>query len=200
MKKIIYIIFALCLSACGDSNKVIENNENPVILAFGDSLTFGYGAVPSESYPAHLSRLIEADVINAGISGETSSEGLVRLASLLDEHQPQLLVLCHGANDMLRRENLEVMQQNLSEMITMAEIRDIDVILISVPKASISMPDMPQYRALADKHAIPLQNDVIREVLSKANLRSDPIHPNGKGYSHIADAVYKLIEKHAFLQ
>lgn len=90
-------VFVVLLSACGDDAPSISKlASDAVILAFGDSLTHGNGAKENESYPAVLQELTGRKVINAGISGEESEPGLNRLPGLLEQHKPQLLILCHG--------------------------------------------------------------------------------------------------------
>ena len=100
---------AFVISCSEPTKKLKPIATTQTILAFGDSLTFGYGAAKEQSYPAQLSALINRPVINAGISGELSGQGLTRLEALLALHKPQLLLLCHGANDMLKKRNLDVM-------------------------------------------------------------------------------------------
>ncbi|TEW56102.1 arylesterase [Psychromonas sp. RZ22] len=199
MKIIFTLLFCFLLTACGSSEKLTPLNHTQPILAFGDSLTFGYGAKKNQSYPAQLSKLLNIDVINEGISGETSDRGLKRLASLLDRYQPQLIILCHGANDMLQKQSLQVMKNNLSQMIAMAQERDIQIVLISVPEASLFLPDLIQYQELSEQYNIPLENDIIKDVLKKPSLRSDMIHPNAQGYGLIAQAIYKLLEDNGAL-
>lgn len=168
-------------------------DESSTILAFGDSLTFGYGAPTQKSYPSILSELTGLNVINAGINGEVSSEGLKRLESLLDKHKPQLLLLCHGANDMLQKRSLESMATNLELMITIAQKRNIEVLLIAVPNTNILLTPLKQYQEVANKMQVPLENDLISNVLSKPSLHSDIIHPNASGYQRIAENIYQRL-------
>ncbi|MGB5444185.1 MAG: GDSL-type esterase/lipase family protein, partial [Psychromonas sp.] len=129
MKRTVFLLLVLVfLSACSDpAQKLTPLIQTRSILAFGDSLTFGYGATTEQSYPAQLSSLINVPVINAGISGELSEQGLKRLESLLELHNPQLLLLCHGGNDILKKRDLNVMADNLKEMIKLAQHREIPV-------------------------------------------------------------------------
>ena len=83
------------------SDKLKPLSQDAVILAFGDSLTFGTGAAPEQSYPSLLAEMTNLKVINAGVPGEVSSDGKKRLAKLLEETQPDLVVLCHGGNDLV---------------------------------------------------------------------------------------------------
>src|SRR5258706_11743946 len=92
------------VAGCGGSKARIGKLERgATVLAFGDSLTFGTGAGAGESYPAVLARSTGLNVLNAGVPGETSAEGLERLPDVLEETQPKLLILCHGGNDFLRK-------------------------------------------------------------------------------------------------
>ncbi|WP_019613422.1 GDSL-type esterase/lipase family protein [Psychromonas ossibalaenae] len=184
----------LLLFSCSDSSNMLQplNPERP-ILAFGDSLTFGYGAPENKSYPAQLSTLINMPVINAGINGELSKNGLARLEQLLELHDPQLLLLCHGANDMLQKSNLSLMADNLRAMITMAQERDIQVVLIAVPNTTLLLTPLKQYQQVGDEMNIIVENDLLSNVLSKPGFHSDLIHPNALGYRQIAEAIAQLL-------
>ena len=200
MKKLLCISLMLLLAACSDSERLSPLDNQQSILAFGDSLTYGYGVPKALSYPEQLSQLLNMEVINAGISGEKSKQGLQRLGALLDKYQPQLLLLCHGGNDVLKKQSLDKMKDNLGKMIEMAQSRDIQVVLISVPEASLFLPNIEQYQELAEQYNIPLENNIIKEVLKNPSLHSDAVHPNAQGYRLVAEAIYELLEDNGALK
>ena len=136
----ITVLISVCilLLACStDTPQIPKLSVDAVILSFGDSLTHGNGAGQTQSYPAVLQQLSGKKVINAGIPGEVTAQGRERLPNVLDEHSPDLLILCHGGNDMLRQKNGKAMQENLRAMIQEAKSRNIPVVLISVPRPTI---------------------------------------------------------------
>lgn len=163
------------------------------VLAFGDSLTRGTGAGGGQSYPDHLARLLSRPVINAGVPGELSAQGLRRLADALAAEQPDLLLLCHGGNDILRGLDKTQLQANLQGMIDMAQAQSIPVVLIAVPQRSVLLRAEPLYQALAEDNDIPLLEGVVAEVLGEPRWRSDRVHPNATGYEHIARAAKALL-------
>lgn len=188
---------ALCLAACGGTTpKLARLAPDAVILAFGDSLTFGTGAMAEHSYPAELSRLTGRTVINAGVPGETSAEGLRRLPAVLDEVRPALVLLCLGGNDMLRQLDRTSMRDNLATMIREIQQRGVPVVLIAVPEPRLlSLRPEPGYAALANQHGLLLEAEVLSEVLGDRGLRSDPIHPNAQGYRALAEALARRLKK-----
>jgi len=166
------------------------------VLAFGDSLTHGTGANPAESYPAVLERSVRTiRVVNAGIPGETSAQGLERLPGVLDEVKPRLLILCHGGNDFLRRLDENQARANIRSMIGLARDRGIGVVLLATPKPSLP-PSVPTfYSELASELRVPFEEDSIRAVVIDSRLKSDLVHPNAQGYARIAEAVQKVLKK-----
>jgi lysophospholipase L1-like esterase len=168
--------------------------ENAAILAFGDSLTHGTGADASESYPIRLEQLIQRPVINAGVPGEMTAEGLVRLPQLLDRYRPALLILCHGGNDLVRRTGEEQAANNLRAMIRLARERGVDVVLIGVPKPDLSLAPPLFYASIAGEFTIPYDDDTLAGILSDRSRKSDYIHPNALGYQQLAEAVHALLQ------
>ena len=191
-----FLIAAAFLAGCGGSKTKIEKlDSSAVILAFGDSLTFGTGAGPSEAYPAVLERSIGRKVVNAGVPGETSGQGLERLPDVLDEMKPGLLILCHGGNDFLQRLDDAKAASNVRAMIRLARSKGIPVLLLATPKPGLP-PSIPKfYGELAAELAVPFEEAVIRTVLFDNSLKSDMVHPNGAGYARIAAAVEKVLKK-----
>ena len=186
---------ALLLAACGSKVKIDKLDSSAVVLAFGDSLTFGTGATPAESYPAALERAIGRKVVNAGVPGETSAQGLERLPGVLEEVKPRLMILCHGGNDFLRRMDEQAAASNLRAMIELARGQGIAVVLLATPKPGLP-PSIPVfYGEIAKQLGIGYEEGAIRTVLLDNGLKSDMVHPNAAGYGQIAVAIEKVLKK-----
>lgn len=171
-------------------------STDAVILAFGDSLTAGTGAEPLHSYPAQLEILTGRRVVNAGNPGELSDAGVARLPAVLDEYRPELLILTHGGNDLLRRVDANVIRTNLETMIDLAREREIEVLLVAVPKpALLRLRSDPLYAEIGKQFQVPVENGAIAHVLSRDALKADPIHPNGAGYRYLAERIHQILLK-----
>ena len=195
-----FLLGLLLLCSCQKTEKLPPLTGDAVILAFGDSLTFGTGASRDESYPAVLANLTGRTVINAGVPGEVSEEGRARLPAVLDESRPALLLLCHGGNDFLRRLDQAQVKENLSAMVQSARERGIAVVLIAVPTLGFGLQVPPLYAELASEAGIPLEEDILADILSDSALKSDPIHPNAAGYKELAVALERLLRRSSALE
>ena len=189
-------LIIILLSGCGgETPRLAPLSADAVILAFGDSLTEGYGAAEDESYPAVLARLSARRVINAGVSGEVSGEGLRRLPAMLEQHRPRLLILCHGGNDMLRGRSLTQMEDNLRGMAQLARERAIPVVLLGVPNRGLFLASYEAYARIAEDMNLVFIEDLIPEILGDSDLKSDAIHPNASGYRMMAETIHAVLQK-----
>jgi acyl-CoA thioesterase-1 len=188
---------AVALAGCGREKvpRLSAVGPNDVIVAFGDSLTYGTGASEAESYPMVLGELIKRKVVRAGVPGEVTSGGLARLESVIDEHQPKLMIVCLGGNDMLGKGADAQIQANLREIIKTIKGRGISVMLVGVPRPALITQAAPFYAELAREFDIPYEGAIVTDVLYQRELKSDPIHPNAKGYRKMAEAVARLLKK-----
>lgn len=163
------------------------------ILAFGDSLTYGVGTTRENSYPAVLSELTGLEVINAGVSGETTAGGLTRLERVLDESQANLMILLEGGNDILQNRNQAETKANLAAMIGMAKARDIPVVLLGVPEKKLFSSAAPLYEELAEEHQLVFNGSLVAGLLRSPSYKSDPVHLNSKGYRKMAESIHELL-------
>ena len=189
------LLLLLYLAACSKTPMLPPLAADAVILAFGDSLTYGTGAGESESYPAVLENLSGRRIVNAGSPGELSETGLKRLPEILDREKPALLILCHGGNDLLQKVNQSVTAGNLREMIRIAREKGVSVILLSVPMPDLSLAPPEFYAEIAKEYGTPIESKALSRILGKSRLKSDYIHPNAAGYRLLADSVFELLKK-----
>ncbi len=183
----------LALASCDSQPHIRTLAPDAVVLAFGDSLTYGTGATPGSSYPDVLATLLGKEVINAGVPGEVSTAGRDRLPRLLDQHRPALVILCHGGNDFLRRGDPTLVKNNLQTMIQASRAAGAEVLLVGVPDFNLTLSTHPLYAQLAEELEVPLEADIVGDLLSDRTLKSDRIHPNAKGYRLMAEALARLI-------
>ena len=189
------VLMVLLLAACSKSPQLPSLSSSATILAFGDSLTAGYGVAEAESYPANLAQLTARKVVNAGISGEVSADGLLRLPEVLEREKPALLILCHGGNDLLRHLDQRQLGDNLRGMVKLAREKGISVILVAVPAPDLSLKPPPLYGEIAKEFDLPLESKTLVKIMGKGSLKSDHIHPNAAGYRKLAEAVFSLLNK-----
>ncbi|HEX8474670.1 MAG TPA: arylesterase [Pyrinomonadaceae bacterium] len=175
----------------------------PKIVAFGDSLTAGLGLAEADSYPAILQKRLEADgyqyeVVNAGVSGDTSAGGLRRIDWSL-EGNVRVLILELGANDFLRGQPVSETKKNLSQIIERAKARGAEVLLAGMYTPTSAGVEYQReihelFRTLAREHNVALIPFFLEGVAGVETLNQpDGIHPNPAGQKIVAETVYKSL-------
>lgn len=193
LRAAVLIVVAACLTGCGDEPKLEPLDADAVIVAFGDSLTHGTGAKEHQSYPAVLANLTGLTVINAGVPGERSAPGLKRLPQVVADEEPDLVILCHGGNDFLRKRPRAETEKNLRAMINYLRNEDVAVVMLGVPDFGLLLSTAEVYEKVAEELAVPLEDDIIPDLLGQNKYKSDHVHPNAQGYRLIAEAVQALL-------
>ncbi len=193
LRSILSLSLLLILAGCSDQ-QLPKLNQGETILAFGDSLTAGVGVKLEDSYPTVLANLTNFEVINAGVSGETTREGVERFNALVDEHYPSLIILLEGGNDILRNFPESETKANLASMITYANEKQIPLVLIGVPKKSLFSSSASFYQELADEYQLVFDDESIAKIIKTPSLKSDSVHFNQAGYQKLAENIYQLLK------
>jgi acyl-CoA thioesterase-1 len=178
--------------------------DRPRIVALGDSLTSGQGIGQAEAYPAALQERLESSgyqyqVVNAGISGDTTRRALRRYREALDG-DVKVLIVALGANDGLRGVPVDELTSNLSDIIEAAQRRGIAVVLIGMDALPVhgwdySVAFHRAYDRLAARYRIPLVPSFLMKILTDASLmQRDGAHPNKAGARAIADLVWPHLQ------
>ena len=175
--------------------------QTPIILSFGDSLSAAYGLQPEQGWVALLQQRLrtqgyEYQIINASVSGETSSGGLERLPHLLAAHHPALVLLELGANDGLRGLPLQTVHDNLAHMIMLAKDAGAQVLLLGIrlppnygPRYSDGFAEL--YSGLAQQYRLPWVPFLLAGVaLEPALMQADGMHPLAAGEPRVLDTVW----------
>lgn len=179
--------------------------QMPKIVAFGDSLTAGFGLSETESYPYLLQEKLRADgykyeVQNAGVSGDTSLGGLERIDWVLGQDGVEILILELGANDLLRNMPVDRMKQNLAGIIKKAQAKNVKVLLCGMMAPPSMGADYERdYRNafpdLADEYKTAYLPFVLDGVALKKELnQADGIHPNAEGTKIMTDNIYNELK------
>jgi len=198
----IFLLIAIIIFSISTKESTIQPlKPQDTILAFGDSLTYGYNANPNESYPFILSHLSGYKVINAGIPAESSRDGLRRLPKLLEDESIKLMILFFGGNDIMQSLSIESLKSNLKMMIHMAKEKNIEVLLISVPNLSLfGLSPLDLYEEVAEEENVPLLSGMLANIISQPSLKSDQIHPNALGYKIMAEKIYEKLKEEGWLK
>lgn len=219
--KLLIIIFAAAILnfACGVSTAEKYSNKNannPLvkpkivsdkrkIIAFGDSLTAGFGLTEKDSYPYLLQKKLESEgydyeVVNAGVSAETSIGGLERIDWVLEQERVEILILELGANDLLRGLPVEKMKENLSTIIKKAKAKNVKVLLCGMLAPNTMGEDYQRdyvraFPDLATEHNVAFLPFILENIALKKELnQADGIHPNAEGEKIMTENVYKYLK------
>ena len=190
---ILWTTSAILLNSCsGKKKRYAKISQGSTILALGDSLTAGYGVERGEDYPSQLTKLTNFNVINGGVSGDTSEQALARLQPLLDEHNPKLVIVSIGGNDFLRKLPESTTRQNIGQIIKRIQAKNIPVILVAIPHFTASaligsVKEHPLYDDLAKEYDVALLKGAWAKVLGDDSMKSDMVHGNAKGYRFFAE-------------
>ena len=188
-------LLLVTLAGCGRDKKTAQPvPPGSTVLALGDSLTFGTGASAETSYPTVLAGLTGWNVVNAGVSGDTSAQALARLPALLAEHQPKLVIVSIGGNDFLRKLPESDTRAHVHAICKQSLAAGAQVLLVAVPRATVAaalgqMTDHALYAEVSKDLKIPLQREAWGEVLAQPDLRADAVHANARGYAQFARSV-----------
>ena len=197
------LLLLIGLSACSKPETALPANSTVLIL--GDSLTQGVGASSAQTnYPALLKQQSQWNIINGGVSGNTSAQALTRLPELLQQHQPKLVIISIGGNDFLQRLSNSDTQANIAQSIALSQQSGAQVLLVAVPEltlaAAVGHPnDHAMYAQLAQSHQVYLLEDAWSDVLADDSLRADPVHANDAGYQAFSKLLVKRLQQIGWL-
>lgn len=196
------VLAAALFAACGrDLPRLPALAPEAVVLAFGDSVTYGTGAAEGEDWPTQLAALTGWVIVNAGIPRDTAQAGPARLPALLEEYSPDLVVVEIGGNDFLRRRARAEVKEDLRRIVRMVRDSGAQVVLVGVPELSLLSvvagrpSDAPIYAELADEEGVPLVPDVFSDILGRPELCADRIHPNAAGYERMAAGIHARLRE-----
>ena len=182
----------------------VYSKEKAVVLAFGDSLTAGYGVKDEESYPSKLQEKISSagfphKVVNAGVSGDTTAGGVRRIRWLM-KHEPEIVILALGANDGLRGLSIDEMRKNLEIMITICREHNAQILLAGMKALPNYGEDYMRefetvFPELAEKHDLIFLPFLLEGVAGEREYtQSDGLHPLASGYNIITDLVWQRLK------
>ena len=208
---------AVLIQACASVDRKVSSSEpkplitpqaslaRPKIIAFGDSLTAGFGLTEAESYPYLLQKKLNEDgynyeVVNAGVSGDTSLGGLERADWVLGQENARIVILELGANDLLRGMPVDRMKSNLDKIIRKAQEKNIKVLLCGMLAPPTMGSDYQRdyvnaFPDLADERDVAFLPFLLDKVATKRELnQADGIHPNAEGTRIMTENVYSALK------
>lgn len=193
-RSLVALLAVLFIAGCERAPTLPKLDPEDVIVAFGDSLTFGTGASRETAYPAVLASLTGHTVVNAGVPGDTTASALQRLPAVLEQHRPRLVLLCLGGNDMLRKQAEADTETNLRRLVETIRASGAAVMLIAVPAPTLFGGPPAFYARVADDLKLPLEDEVFDDVLKDNRLKADPIHANADGYRIVAEQMADFLD------
>lgn len=164
------------------------------IVAFGDSLVFGYGASIGNDFVSVLSKETGRDIINMGINGNTTADGLNRIDTVL-ALKPSVVIVLLGGNDFLRKVPATETFNNLDTIVQKLQANGAVVVLLGIQGGVLSDPFASQFETLSKERGTGYVPNVLAGMIGNQSLMYDTIHPNDRGYKRIADKVLPVLQR-----
>ena len=184
----LFLFLILMLTSCSNNNQIKINS----IVCFGDSLTYGFGSTNEQSYPYFLQQYTELPVINKGINGNTSKNGLDRVDDIL-QFKNSIVIVEFGANDFLQQIPISETKKNMEQLVNKLKQNNNIVVLVSTQDTQLyQLYNM--LKTLAKEKNVLFIDGILNEFWDNKNLFSDFIHPNSNGYKLVAEKIYKNIK------
>lgn len=172
-----------------------EYRQDLIVVAFGDSLTVGYGVPPGKNFVTYLSEYAKIPIINAGHSGDTTADALVRLKEDVLDKNPDIVLILLGGNDYLKGYSDEAVRENVQVMVRKIQKIGAKVILMSLSKQIAPNFDIVLEKIAWDNKVAAFVPDVMEGIIFRKDLRFDDIHPNSRGHQIIAQRILPALEK-----
>lgn len=193
-------LLLLLVLACSPYGRVKNlDSRGSAIVAFGDSLTAGYGAGGGEDWPSRVSAATGLDIVNAGASGDTTDAALGRIEDDVLARDPRIVIVGLGGNDFLRGAPLPSTEAFLRQIVRRIQAKGAMVVLLGFKFPSLGANYEAMYERVAEEEGCLLIEGTLKGILTDPKLRSDQIHPNARGYAvmaeRIAEPLQKLVKK-----
>lgn len=176
----------VCISCAKDKNAL-----NRKIVCFGDSLTEGFGASNGKNYPYFLEEMSGMPVVNLGIRGNTSMQGLYRIEDVTAQ-KPFIVLIEFGANDFFWQVPIEQTKKAIEKIVDTVQSSGAIAVIVSTHDGQL--PDLSAaLKNLAEEKNVPFISGILNEIWTKRELFADQLHPNSNGYKFVAEKIYKNI-------
>lgn len=198
-KIILFFIIIFLLSASffffKPSQKITNYpSSGDSVVAFGDSLIEGVGTTPGNDFVSQLSKKIGEPIINLGISGNTTAQGLARVDRIA-EYKPKVVLVLLGGNDYLQKVPKEQTFSNLEMIVSKIQATGAVVVLLGIQGGVLGDPYEGEFEVLARKKGTLYVSNVLEGLVGNSRYMSDAIHPNNVGYLRIVERVYPEVKK-----
>jgi lysophospholipase L1-like esterase len=186
--------WAIGLMGC--SKREIKNLDakGDTIICFGDSITCGYGAEAGEDYPAELAKLTKMRVVNSGINGDTSRQGIARIGQDVLAQQPRLVIIEFCGNDFLKKVPYDETLKNLRLMVQRAQEEGILVAVVDISAGMFMREYRRDFRKIANEEGAIFISQALKGIITNPSMKGDFLHPNAAGYKLLAQRVYTAVK------
>src|SRR3990167_5861788 len=173
-------------------HKNIAVDTNPIVF-FGDSITAGKGAGAGEDFPSVIGKRLNVPIVNAGVSGSTTGDTLLRINKDVLSKNPSIVIIELGSNDLLEHVDIEVSRRNFDLILSKIKPTGAKIVILGVKFFLFSKKYEIDLRDLAKKYDATYVQDILEGVIGDQSLKFDDLHPNARGYQKIAEKLTPII-------